>query len=134
MSICHRLWLLHSLSPVWKHQELTPESEALILSSGRYRKQLWAQVVQIKLKQEGKLRSQRCHEGVMSNRMTSVLVFPNAGSLVGRHPLTQLRGDGVGVGGRAGNESRRDVGMEIVLQSHTGIAHRCPHWQNYLFL
>lgn len=45
----------------------------------------------------GKIKeSQQCHEGVMSNRMTSVLVFPNAGSLVGRHPLTQLRGDGGG--------------------------------------
>lgn len=51
----------------------------------------------------GKIKeSQQCHKGVMSNGMTSVLVFPNAGSLVGRHPLTQLRGDGggVGVGGK----------------------------------
>lgn len=30
----------------------------------------------------------------MSNRMVSVLVFPNADSLVRRHPLTQSGGGG----------------------------------------
>lgn len=40
----------------------------------------------------------------MSNRTVSVLVFPNADSLVGKHPLTQS-----GDGGWGGHELRAEV-------------------------